>query len=513
MDETSIVPGTPPLNPVDATQDAITQFKQQVNNGEYTNQDMANYYAGTPSPLQTPAFLNESVTAAGTPVPSAIQKPAPAKPIVGQKEQYVDQAQVQAPTQAQPQAQETMLGVPQQSGIDSQIEAQRAIAKAAQDKANAEAAAYEQQNKMNADLVAKQQAHAAKFEADWSKQVDELKNLSNQMQDLSNAKIDSQSFWNSKSTGEKILGALAIGLGGVSAAYLGTENGALKIIQTAIDRDIDAQKANLDTQKQVVGNKIQIQQNMMSQLRAKYGDDLAAEQAMRALSNDMVLNKVKAISARTEGTVAQQNAKILEAQLTQQRDAALQQMKLRLQIMGTGSGADENNRYSYMQLKMAGLPDDEIKGILENQSKQVAGYRGQAKDKESATEFQKINSNLQKGISAVEDYIKMTKNFTVKPKDSAKIESMRNLLVGSLREAVLGPGTVTDAEYERLLGTIGSPNDWLKMSDAQRARTLNVLNQMRKNLATEAKVYGFTPLDNSSTIERLKQLNKITPRD
>ena len=55
--------------------------------------------------------------------------------------------------------------------------------------------------------------------------------------------VDPNRFWNSRTTGQKVLAAIAIAFGGFSRDG---QNHALKIINKAIANDIAAQKANED---------------------------------------------------------------------------------------------------------------------------------------------------------------------------------------------------------------------------------------------------------------------------
>ena len=65
----------------------------------------------------------------------------------------------------------------------------------------------------------------------------------NLMQDVGGMEI--KDFWASKNTGEKIFAAIGLALGGFSSAVTGQPNPAMQIIDNAIARDLDIQKANI----------------------------------------------------------------------------------------------------------------------------------------------------------------------------------------------------------------------------------------------------------------------------
>ena len=67
------------------------------------------------------------------------------------------------------------------------------------------------------------------------------------------AKVNPNQFWESRSTGQMIMGGLGILLGGISSGLTGQANPALGIIDKAIDRDIDAQKANIKNKQTAIG--------------------------------------------------------------------------------------------------------------------------------------------------------------------------------------------------------------------------------------------------------------------
>ncbi len=62
---------------------------------------------------------------------------------------------------------------------------------------------------------------------------------------LGATKVDPDRWWGSRNTGQKIAGILAAVLGGLVSGRTGGPNQGLQMIQQAIDRDIDAQKADL----------------------------------------------------------------------------------------------------------------------------------------------------------------------------------------------------------------------------------------------------------------------------
>jgi hypothetical protein len=110
--------------------------------------------------------------------------------------------------------------------------------------------------------------------------------------------IDPQRFYKhpdgSTNYGKSILAAVAVGLGALSQAVKGGgPNNALRIIDTAINRDIDAQKQDLVTRKAGIG----LQMNMLGQMRQQFGQEDQAETMARLLMLKSFENKAAEIAA------------------------------------------------------------------------------------------------------------------------------------------------------------------------------------------------------------------------
>jgi hypothetical protein len=98
--------------------------------------------------------------------------------------------------------------------------------------------------------------------------------------------INAEKFWEDKGTGSKILGAIAMALGALGGSELPT-----KIIENAINREIDAQRANL-AQKNA---KVTRYGQAIQQYREVLGDDRAADAAAK---RDMLEAAAKRIEAQ-----------------------------------------------------------------------------------------------------------------------------------------------------------------------------------------------------------------------
>lgn len=122
---------------------------------------------------------------------------------------------------------------------------------------------YQEQLRQNA-------ARRAQIDADAKTAQDKI---NAKIADLEATGVDPNHYFQSQSTGQRILGALAIGLGGFASHGLGpngheSTNTALEIMNNAISRDIDAQKTNLQKSLSVLGQRMNLNAQGFDQQKA-----------------------------------------------------------------------------------------------------------------------------------------------------------------------------------------------------------------------------------------------------
>lgn len=165
------------------------------------------------------------------------------------------------------------------------------------------AAAHDQQlieqEKMAAELRANQAARAQKAEQQWAQ-------LESERQSIRDTKYDPEQAWShglfgSNTTANKIMGAFATLLGGfgqgarVTGGAKYASNTGLDQINSAIDKDLEIQKANLDNKKQALSAGV----NTYTQLLSLYQDQAAADTAYKLTVNERLQSKLANIAANT----------------------------------------------------------------------------------------------------------------------------------------------------------------------------------------------------------------------
>lgn len=171
---------------------------------------------------------------------------------------------------------------------------------------------YQSQLAANTAQVAAQKQNAEFFKNYMATYQNNLKNIDDSTVQLMNnykaGKIDPNRAWNDASTGNKILAAIGVIVGGIGSGLTGQPNQALAVINKQIDRDIEAQKANMDKGK-----------NLLAINMDRYKNLNAAADATR-------LNHLAYTASTMEGAALKAQPGILKQQLTQQVNAVKLQM-------------------------------------------------------------------------------------------------------------------------------------------------------------------------------------------
>lgn len=212
-----------------------------------------------------------------------------------------------APKSFQPTAPSPGGGVPtgfdkQAGGIEKEEEAAiRANAKVAGDRANFDLLANQKLEKDTADA-----------DAYFAPRMQQITASQDALQkDIANSTIKPENWWHSRSTGQKVTSVVALILGGIGQGLGGGPNPALKIMDDAVEKDIEAQKANLGKKQTQLGDLM------------KQGYSLQEAHKLARANARAVLEAQLARGAATFGT-AQANANAMKA-IAESKDARLRE--------------------------------------------------------------------------------------------------------------------------------------------------------------------------------------------
>jgi hypothetical protein len=243
---------------------------------------LASLNAPKPAPPVDPAAALMGAASAGAPVPTApaaqpTPSPAPAE--------QAAPAPAPAPAAPKPPAARGMGGAPAGPG-DSDIEAASNQEIAAQ----RDLAAMER-NRYAALQVNQESANKSQ-QAIWEQaQVGLKANLDAQnklMNDISNQKLDFNGYWSNKSAPAQITAAIGMILGGIgSGMTMGRQgNMAADVINKAIDRDVEQQKAELGKKENMLSHLMEQGHSLQQATTLLMAHDSAvAEGQMKAVAD------------------------------------------------------------------------------------------------------------------------------------------------------------------------------------------------------------------------------------
>jgi len=141
----------------------------------------------------------------------------------------------------------------------------------------------------------------------------------NAIERVSSARLDPSRWFRDQGAGGTIAATLAVGLGALGQAFSGGDrNLALEEINQAIDRDIEAQGADIESGRAAAD----LQGNMLGIMRSEYGDRDAAREAARAAMLRQVALQTQAHTADLADDEARLHADQTRAQLEQAANEA-----------------------------------------------------------------------------------------------------------------------------------------------------------------------------------------------
>lgn len=290
------------------------------------------------------------------------------------------------------------------------------------------------------------------------------------IKELNDTKIDSGRFWANKSTGDKVLAVGASFLGGFAAGFSGNgSNRALDTINTLIERDIAEQKTDYMRKKEGIDQK----RSAFAMMKDKYKSDTAALLGTKAAALENVQNQFKTMAARHKGTEAAVNAEKAIAQLEIQKKAAQDKMTMELLKQQSKAGKDMREYY----VKDAGL----------------------AYNKEDARELRTSQAEYNTAQKTIDEAIAMIDKFDLTDKYAPsklheKLKQANVLLRGNMRKMIVGSGTLTEQDFDRIAEAIpvgDNINDFSKKTATEALRSLGYYARLALDQQMKAKVEGY----------------------
>ena len=249
-------------------------------------------------------------------IPPSVAGAAPYQPQFG--------ALPSTPKLSTPDGRGEIAAVQQQADVAAQESAQKSLIQArAMDRDQA--------------LIQQQAALAREQQSAMEQHITRVQRIQVEMRKVQN--VDPNRLWNHMSTGQHIGAAIGMALAGIGAgamAAVGVGNGdnpALKIIDDAINRDIDSQKFNIQQRRDALKEDLSAELTIGSLTRQKFTDSIQASSVQRQMMWENVKHQLDNTATMFEGPKAQAQADMLKAQIDSKIAAETDRQALQVHAM------------------------------------------------------------------------------------------------------------------------------------------------------------------------------------
>lgn len=385
------------------------------------------------------------------------------------------------------------------AGYEAQVKANNSIASAQRAKGVADQAAFKDAEAAYVKAEAERAVTKAKFDTDYAGKMQSYEKSIEDYKQAAGEKVIPGQLLANMDTGSRIQSGIFMALSAYGSAMSGQENQALKVINNAINQDIDAQKFNIDNKLKGARMGVEGSQYMMTQMREKFKDDESATLATRAAMLAMTQQKLNISASKFDQQTAGPKYAALNAQLTQQYASTMQDLKLKQSqafLMDAVSKGGESTR-NLNASQLALIPDKTTRESY------VPGYGVGTSGAEGAKELQKVRAEAEPAINGIKRVLDLTADYNritdvakkqeIKSEVASLTSSLQPLLIGSKRLSELGIDQITKA--------IGDPTALLTMPDIQRHKMTTVNNKIISDLNNSAKQYGYTPIYSTQQLD------------
>lgn len=326
--------------------------------------------------------------------------------------------------------------------------------------------------------------------------------------------------WADRSTVERVRDGLAIAMGALGQAFLGGENVALSMINTALDSEMESQRANVG----IAGAAVGMQENALQESMRVTGDARIAELHARESMLEAIKYKLRSEAQATGSQMVVANAEKTIAQMDQQIAGLKSQQDLRIQQMGYatvggGFAVPKEQRELGLKLLEKGVTEQiEVAGKiqLEQAKRMSSGERGGLSPESFATKLESFGNRIADADDSKRTLRRFLDRygegdipgfkaawFDPRTKFSELSEAARHVnqevgsMIASYVKSISG-GTVPVEEYERLkkvvigAGTISDLRNGLKIMEAKIDDRITNIEKSTKPEVVEA--YRTSPV-------------------
>lgn len=327
--------------------------------------------------------------------------------------------------------------------------------------------ALQQERQLKANALT-QQDLKTQFQNHYKALDDERNNF---QQDILNQHIDPNRYMGSKSTISKIGTAIGLIMGGIGGGLSGGPNQAMQFLNSQIDRDIDAQKAELGKRE-----------TLLSANMRQFGNLDAATNMTRMMTSDIIKTQLQQAAAKAQSPIAKANAMRVIGQLEQQTAPMAMQLATRQMLMsGGGNGPGQLMQQDPAKFIPSVVPEKE----------QPAAF----KEAQEAQSMASAKNNIISSFNQIAKLQTLGSRLADPIQSKNQIAAIKDPLVAGLSKATAGRFTEQDAGMLESL--------FPKLSDNE--KTVALKRQKIDNLISEKmhfpvlSAYGLDPSKFAST--------------
>ncbi len=254
--------------------------------------------------------------------------------------------------------------------------------------------------------------------------------------DDKDGKINPSQYLDNMSTGQKVMTAIGLIMGGMGSGLTGRPDTAMKFLNDQIDRDIMGQKENMAKK-----------QNLYRAMREKYQDDVTATEMSKAYMLGLAQNRVQMEMDKASGPQARARGEQLIAQLQMQQ---------------------QQHAQAGLTKKMEQMTDKYVPGV------------GMALTNEGAKGVREMKAS----VDTVKDTVSRLRQITSQtgksfsPDLRAEADSLRNMLVGALRVPITGPGSMSEGDRELLMRVVPDVTSFSSLDSRTLKRLDTIIEKM-----------------------------------
>lgn len=267
--------------------------------------------------------------------------------------------------------------------------------------------------------------------------------------------VDPKDYFEGKSTWQKVLGGIGMFLGSITPE--GAKNVA-SIIEKEINRDIEAQKTNIKLRQDKKDSRFKL-------LIDKYGSEEAALLAKKKGAFDLMDLQMKKLELQSRN--AETRAKIAMGR---------EELNLKRQELGVK-----------LQSEMMKQQKEFSKGA-------VPGYQGTIQDEKAARDFRGQLASAKSAYSEIDNLLKINNQSgaSLSPSLRASAGQSQALLLGQLREILVGPGSMSEGDRSLMEDAIANPTSFFSLKSSNKIKLDKLKQSIQRKLDANASAYGLS---------------------